>query len=96
MSNKLNKLKKGEWLILGRDKYQLDALEEDLINENGVVGIRKYEWKSPITPVGTPDGTNIPYLQTWDENQLTWTAYMVNDNEVQYIWNKTTLVWETV
>ena len=29
----LNKLKKGEWLILGRDKYQLDALEEDLINE---------------------------------------------------------------
>ena len=29
----LNKLKKGEWLILGRDKYQLDALEDDLINE---------------------------------------------------------------
>jgi len=26
----LNKLKKGEWLILGRDKYQLDALEEEL------------------------------------------------------------------
>ena len=29
----LNKLKKGEWLILGRDKYQLDALEDDLKNE---------------------------------------------------------------
>ena len=70
--------------------------EEDLINENGVVGIRKYEWKSPTTPVGTPDGTDIPYLQTWDENQLTWTAYMANDNEIQYIWNKATSVWETV
>ena len=29
----LNKIKKGNWLILGRDRYQLDALEDDLKRE---------------------------------------------------------------
>jgi hypothetical protein len=58
--------------------------------------IRKYSWQPPVVYVGNPDGTNTPYYSTWDELQGTWTAYMANDNETQYIWNNETSAWETV
>ena len=32
----------------------------------------------------------------WDESNQRWTAYLIDDNEIQYVWNASTLAWDVL
>tara|TARA_R100001079_G_scaffold29742_1_gene15042 strand:+ start:180 stop:749 length:570 start_codon:yes stop_codon:yes gene_type:complete len=68
---------------------------------------KKYEWIAPIDSptikgVGDPDFINtggevwVIYHIDWDEENQRWTAYLGQDRDTQYVWNASTLSWDTL
>lgn len=68
---------------------------------------KKYEWYAPIDSptikgTGDPDFINtggetwIPYHISWDEDNQRYTAYLGQNTDTQYVWNTSTLSWDTL
>ena len=57
---------------------------------------KKYDWRAPIDPPTIHVKNDVMYLTTWDESNQRWTAYLIDDNEIQYVWNASTLAWDVL
>jgi len=55
---------------------------------------KKYDWRAPIDPPTIHVKNDVMYLTEWDESNQRWTAYLIDDNEIQYVWNASTLAWD--
>tara|TARA_R110002020_G_scaffold369929_1_gene581698 strand:+ start:159 stop:659 length:501 start_codon:yes stop_codon:yes gene_type:complete len=57
----------------------------------------KYEWKPPVAaPTTHENDSGVMYDVEWDEANKRWTAYLIDDNETQYVWNTSNSTWDTL
>jgi hypothetical protein len=59
-------------------------------------GFDQYEWKPPVEYPSVNKKGDVLWFISWDEPNQRWTAYLADDNEVQYVWNESTKDFDVI
>ena len=55
-----------------------------------------YQWIAPVTKPNTDYVGDVYVVSEWDEAGQKWNGLNTNNNVVEYVWNPTTLEWDTI
>jgi len=55
-----------------------------------------YQWIAPIATPNTNYVGDVYLVSEWDEAGQKWNGLNATNNVIEYVWNPTTLAWDTV